>query len=295
MFHPPTSNPFQTLSSYAEEDLRSFLLERVPEREWRRVLRQVRALDTDFPECSNVVHLLEELLPWLDKRKHDKARPWRTGESGWMELDDSSDILPFLDGFRRRVLDRMCAPQPRATRARGKLRDIVDSSCVDPLVKEYGQFLGKSRVGYEQWQIEFKPIAPGHAPNIQNFVSWLVVDPAKNGDANMLYILYDREAILEGIRDTHHFARRLTEVYLHELGHAIAQLDRWYLQKLRSGKEADKKWLLGQPDGMDTYWVESPARHESEAWTYAFAVSSCVKCARSWITRLVHEVDGEWH
>ncbi len=264
--------------------------------------------DPAFPGYTDGLRFLEELLDWLEIRKSKTEQPWERGEFRH-EIKDE-DIIELLNVFKSTLLDGLCTPNysdyeartsiwprffkdtflERHRRAQQKDLDrVVDETVVNvSLLKYFLEYVGMSKsIDNGQWIVQLVRVGPKDGPVVPaRFLSWLVVDD-KN---KTLYILYNKDAISFGTNDAYNVVARSEKIFLHELGHAVNHLD-WYREILASG---DPTWFMGGTDRYQSKWIGTPAWHEFEAWGYAFAICDCVKSTRSWITRLVEEIDDEW-
>jgi hypothetical protein len=297
------STPFTTISEKAEEDLRGFFLDctkpkvlkslksdpnlesmRHWDRECKKVFDKINAKlkregqKNTLPTYKDALQLFDDLLPWLEDRKAKLEWPWIKGPDV-REIDDE-DISYLLKLFEKTFLDGLCMPAQKSY-------TLADNW----LLKKFLEYVGENKkLDYIKWKIVPASIDPEAGPIVAHFLSWLVVDDTHK----ILYIVRNKDAIYSGTKDKQKIISRLETIFLHELGHAVNHLE-WfkeklkiYKQKLRKYGPEDQLWFLGGR------WIGAPAWHEFEAWAYAFAVRSWVKSTRSWIKRLVLELDDEY-
>ncbi len=322
MLHPPPPNPnidsrtFARAAEKAEEDLRSFYLEctnpdpsvsqwldfRLRDPNWEnvcdmiknKVLEEQKKDNTypSFPDCEDALHFFEELLAWLDKTKAELKWPWRSGTYIREIKKDASYIFILLDSFKVAFLDGHCTPRPQKDDSNKKNNDVIviqDELLINIwMLLEFLEFVGKHEVDKDSWVVRLVSTADG-PPVVAHFLSWLIVDHI----SKTLYILYNDEKISQGAKDEYERITRLETAFLHELGHAVNHLD-WYKEKLTSNNPQDMYYRMGYAKKYYAEWIGVPAWHEFEAWAYAFAIRGCVKSTRSWIKRLLEEIDDEW-
>lgn len=317
MIKSPPSNPtansntFVDVALKAEDDFREFLLAcTTPAHEifadleprlqtisdWKNVYNGVKKIAPGFPVCSDILHFLEEVLPWLDERKHAKPieAPWELDPRGRGKLiiEQNTGIPTLLDILKDEFLDNLCMPcrdaVPGQQDSIEKIFDYVTKDRI--LFKKFVEFAGLDcRVDSSKpWTIKIVGLGPNEGPLMSSrFISWLVV-----GDGDTIYIVFNKEVIKSVARNNEHAHSCLEKVLLHELGHAVVNLP-WYEKRLISRSATDDYFMGSAPRSMGK-WIGTPAWHESEAWAYAFTVRGCIKSVRSWITRLVSEIDKEW-
>jgi hypothetical protein len=319
MFTPPSivsRNTFATVAKKAEQDLCNFLLECIklePKlvdymnrdarllsfRAWDRKCTKVRGTiknkyDSKFPNWTNGLKFLDDLLSWLDARKarnREKGKdtpvwPWKRGDNK-REIKDP-DIRSLLNLFKNTFLDGLCMPR-RPSVEQKDLDSVIDEKLTDIwLLMHFIRYVSIRGIPIptNPWEIHFKKVRRKDHPELvaaSNFLSWLLVD--KNNKT--LYILYSEDEINSEAHNKHEVNTRLEITFLHELGHAINHMD-WY-----ENVQPDYYQMGHSKYGLSD-WIGVPAWHEFGAWAYAFAVRGCVKSTRSWIKRLVEEMDNEW-
>jgi hypothetical protein len=317
MFPPPSivnRKTFAIVAGKAEQDLCGFFLECIePEfvdeiksdarlqsfKAWNRKCTEVHGTIKNkyagkFPNWTNGLKFLDDLLSWLDARKARNRKkgkdtpvwPWKRGATR-REIEDP-DIHFLLNLFKSTFLDGLCTPR-RPSVEQEDLDSIIDEKLTDIwLLKYFIRYVSIRGIprNTSPWVVHFKGVRREDHPKLVaevNFLSWLLVDQ----NNKTLYILYNKDEITSGARNKYEVNTRLETTFLHELGHAVNHMP-WY------ENVPPDYYEYGQSRFGCSDWIGVPAWHEFEAWAYSFAVRGCVKSTRSWIKRLVEEKDDEW-
>jgi hypothetical protein len=299
--------------------------------DWRNICKKKRKKYKNFPDDmgEDVLQFLEKLLRWLEEKKVARKPPFKCSPRKTKLVLADKDFSALLDNVKRNFLDGFCMPfQPvqqggldkNAGKSSAKqnpedeiedeLNKAVNKIIYDDwMVKKFLTYVAAKLLG-EFWGFELMRVGPNDGPVVpDNFISWLMV---VDGDIEhrSLYIFYNDLAVNTGPRyrqiikssiyrkynyvtpdNKYKVVTRREKLILHEMGHAVNHLE-WY-RKTADGFVIDCN-NVQLPDGRSGKWMGVPTHHELDAWAYIFAVRSCVKSARSWITRLVDEADNEW-
>jgi len=238
-----------------------------------------------LPDYTDAIQSIEDLLLWLEGRKTEEEWPWKSKPTR-REIEDKN-ISYLINLFKKTFLDGLCMP------SQGSL--ILPNNW---LLKKFLDYVGWSKnLDGNRWRVIPVRVGPGDGPVVPaHFLSWLVVDD----EHKTLYIPFNKVAISSGAKDKREIITRLETVFLHELGHAVDHLD-WFKEKLNNFDPEKDFWcMMGLAKKQDnkktrrTKWVGAPAVHEFGAWTYALSVRGWVRSTRSWIRRLVRELDDEF-
>jgi hypothetical protein len=222
------------------------------------------------------LEVVDNFLRWLEDTRNERRYPWEE-RGGTLQLSQDENVrkiktfLTYLKGWINQLilpgrlsLPGALPPPPYI----GKIFPGDKSS-------EFKNFIGKRRLIQGAWDIYFHEANDEEKTLLKDFVSWLVLVRSQP----VLYIVYNKEKILDSSNEWVVQRERFRRIILHELGHACTELP-WYIDQVNAAQ--------------DTTWVSSFPIHEYKAWLYAFTIRSLLVCTRSRVTRFIEYGDTEW-
>ena len=239
------------------------------------LLDELRSLDAPrFAhafEVMDVSELIGEIIEWLEKRRKPPQKPWVK-----LSPDAESDLALQDCPNTRKLLDHLLAWFDRLVLAGGqKGQPEKVSLSLRGKWKLFKDYLGDDILPEKPWKIVIDEAGEGEKKFLGRFVSWL----GTTKHEKTLHILLNTNAIEESSGDRGLVGTRLERVCLHELGHAVTELE-WYL--------AQRRTITGPT------WSRSDPWHECEAWAYALMLRMYIVTARSRVTRITKNGDYEW-